>query len=50
MSFLSSLGEVVEEIMVKRLKKETETLRLLPDEQFGFTKEHSLEQQLLRST
>lgn len=47
-SLLSALGKVPEKVILKRIAQKTEELNVIPDEQFGFRRNHSTEMQVLR--
>lgn len=47
-SLLSSLGKIIETIVLKRLKQNCEDLEIIPNFQFGFRSRHSTEHQVLR--
>jgi hypothetical protein len=47
-SLLSSLGKILERVILKRLKKHIVENHLFLDEQFGFREKHSTSHQLLR--
>lgn len=47
-SLLSNLGKLYEAVVLLRLSKETDRLKVLPHVQFGFRPGHSTTQQLLR--
>jgi hypothetical protein len=46
-SLLSSIGKVLEKVILTRLVRATNENRVLPDEQFGFRPQHSTSDQLI---
>lgn len=47
-SLLPSMGKIAERIIAGRIQQQTEKLNILPEEQFDFIYEHSIELQILR--
>lgn len=47
-SLISNLGKIFEKIILERLNKVIGDLKIIPNEQFGFKKRHSMVHQIVR--